>query len=91
MKSHPMSALVRTPSGSTDGMVRLAGGDFLMGHAGPHLVPDDGEGPVRSVGLDPFWIDACAVSNADFAFFVEETGHVTEAERFGWSFRADLR
>jgi formylglycine-generating enzyme required for sulfatase activity len=35
------------------------------------------------VQLDPFWMDACAVSNADFARFVEETGHVTEAERFG--------
>ena len=57
-----------------------------MGNAGPHSYPDDGEGPVRRVRLDPFWIDACAVSNADFATFVEETEHVTEAERFGWSF-----
>ena len=41
---------------------------------------------MRRVRLDPFWIDACAVSNGDFALFVEETGHETEAERFGWSF-----
>ena len=33
-----------------------------------------------------FHIDACAVSNAEFAAFVDATGHVTEAERFGWSF-----
>ena len=67
-------------------MVKLAGGEFLMGNAGPHAYPDDGEGPVRRVQLDPFWFDARAVSNADFARFVEETGHLTEAERFGWSF-----
>jgi formylglycine-generating enzyme len=68
------------------GMVHLAGGEFLMGNAGPHSYPDDGEGPIRRIHLDPFWIDASAVSNADFARFVEETDHVTEAERFGWSF-----
>jgi len=47
---------------------------------------DDGEGPPHAIELAPFWIDACAVSNADFAAFVDETGRVTEAERFGWSF-----
>jgi sulfatase modifying factor 1 len=67
-------------------MVLLDGGDFLMGDAGASAYPDDGEGPVRRVRLDPFWIDPTAVSNRDFARFVEETGHVTEAERFGWSF-----
>ena len=29
---------------------------------------------------------ACAVSNLEFSRFVEETGYVTDAERFGWSF-----
>ena len=52
----------------------------------PTAYRDDGEGPVRRLRLDPFWIDAYAVSNADFARFVEATEHVTEAERFGWSF-----
>jgi formylglycine-generating enzyme len=41
---------------------------------------------VRRVEVSPFWIDACAVSTADFAAFVDATGHVTEAEAFGWSF-----
>ena len=48
--------------------------------------PADGEGPVREVALAPFWIDPTAVTNAQFAAFVKATGHVTEAERFGWSF-----
>jgi len=48
--------------------------------------PDDGEGPVREVELDSFWIGATAVSNEQFAEFVRQTGFVTDAERFGWSF-----
>ena len=41
-----------------------------MGNAGPHAYRDDGEGPVRRVRCDPFWFDARAVSNADFARFI---------------------
>src|SRR3954465_3737637 len=67
-------------------MVALEGGEFVMGSADPLAYPGDGEGPVRRVRLDPFGIDAHAVSNAAFAEFAAATGHVTEAERFGWSF-----
>jgi formylglycine-generating enzyme len=67
-------------------MVLLEGGEFVMGNTGPWAYPGDGEGPLRRVRLDAFRIDPHAVSNAEFAAFVEETGHVTEAERFGWSF-----
>jgi formylglycine-generating enzyme len=72
--------------GAGDGMVLLEGGEFLMGSEDRWAYPGDGEGPVRPVRVDAFSIDACAVSNADFGRFVEETGHETEAERFGWSF-----
>ena len=48
--------------------------------------PADGEGPVRRVTVSAFAIDRHCVTNAQFARFVEETGYVTEAERFGWSF-----
>ena len=44
------------------------------------------EGGEFLMGSRPACIDPCAVSNADFARFVEETEYVTEAERFGWSF-----
>jgi formylglycine-generating enzyme required for sulfatase activity len=67
-------------------MVLLDGGEFVMGNAGATAYPDDGEGPVRRVKLDPFWIDPLSVPNAGFNRFVEETAHVTEAERYGWSF-----
>jgi sulfatase modifying factor 1 len=72
--------------GTTDGMVRLDGGEFLMGTDDRSGFPADGEGPVRRVRLRPFWIHPVAVSNARFAAFVEATGHATEAERYGWSF-----
>jgi sulfatase modifying factor 1 len=67
-------------------MVLLDAGDFLMGNAGPSAYPGDGEAPVRRIALGSFWMDRYAVSNEEFARFAEATGHVTEAERFGWSF-----
>lgn len=48
--------------------------------------PADGEGPIRQVTVDPFRISAYAVTNEEFMAFVQATGYVTEAERFGWSF-----
>ena len=57
-----------------------------MGTDDPHGFPADGEGPVREVILRPFSIGIHAVTNRRFAEFVDATGHLTEAERFGWSF-----
>lgn len=67
-------------------MVAVPAGEFLMGSADALAYPADGEGPVRTVSLDAFWIDACTVSNAQFARFAADTGHRTSAERIGWSF-----
>ncbi len=71
---------------NTEGMVLLGGGSFLMGTNDSEGFPADGEGPVREVTLDPFYIDPYAVSNDEFTSFVQETGYVTEAEKYGWSF-----
>lgn len=76
----------RAEAGSTEGMVHLEGGTFLMGTEDAEGFPADGEGPVREVVLDPFYIDEGPVTNDLFAAFVEATGYETEAERFGWSF-----
>lgn len=67
-------------------MKLIPGGPSLMGGDDPDAFPDDGEGPIREVDLRPFYIDAKAVTNTQFATFVKATGYVTEAERFGWSF-----
>ena len=37
----------------------------------------------------PFTLDIHTVTRKQFAFFVEATGYVTEAEAFGWSFVLD--
>ncbi len=76
----------RVTLGSTEGMVRLDGGTFLMGTDSPEANAGDGEGPVRAVTLDPFYIDITPVTNEQFATFVAATSYVTEAEKFGWSF-----
>lgn len=67
-------------------MVELDAAEFKMGSVDRFAYPADGEGPVRQVRVGAFAIEACAVSNGAFARFAHDTGHVTEAERFGWSF-----
>jgi sulfatase modifying factor 1 len=81
-------AAVRATEGGQDGegMVRLAAGTFLMGSQDVWAVPGDGEAPVHEVSLRPYQIDRFAVSNGEFAAFVDAAGHVTDAARFGWSF-----
>lgn len=67
-------------------MVHIPGGCFLMGTDYKKGFPADGEGPVREVTVDLFYIDAYTVTNALFQDFVEDTGYITEAEQYGWSF-----
>ncbi|MEO7496314.1 MAG: formylglycine-generating enzyme family protein [Massilia sp.] len=62
------------------------GATFLMGTDDALANRGDGEGPVRSVSLSPFAIDVYPVTNADFAAFVQATGYLTDAERYGTSF-----
>ncbi len=83
----PLAEPIRhADAGSTEGMVRLEGGAFLMGTDSDERWEADGEGPVREVRLYSFYIDACAVTNAQYEAFVQATGYTTDAERFGWSF-----
>ncbi|WP_254280606.1 formylglycine-generating enzyme family protein [Haloarcula marina] len=70
----------------TAGMTRLDGGTFIMGDDSGVGFEADGEGPTREVTVNPFYIDKFAVTNAQFAEFLQETGYTTEAECFGWSF-----
>jgi len=65
--------------------VKIPGGKALVGTA-TELMAGDGESPLRSKRLKPFWMGQTVVTNAQFAEFIAATGYVTEAERFGWSF-----
>jgi sulfatase modifying factor 1 len=76
----------RVSSGSTEDMVRLDGGKFLIGTDSREGFAADGEGPVREVTLDPFYMDRYPVTNLQFSDFIRATGYLTEAQRFGWSF-----
>ena len=58
-------------------MVRIPGGAFTMG-SDEHY-PE--EAPAHRVAMGGFLMDATAVTNAEFAAFVEATGYLTVAER----------
>ncbi|HEX3002977.1 MAG TPA: formylglycine-generating enzyme family protein [Angustibacter sp.] len=74
------------PADALPELVRLEGGTFLMGSQDADANPGDGEGPVRPVTVAAFEIATTTVTNAQFAAFVDATGYVTGAERYGWSF-----
>ncbi len=59
--------------------VYVPGGEFTMGSE--HGL--DNEQPVRRVQLDGYWIAKYPVTVAQFREFVEDTGHLTDAEQ-GW-------
>lgn len=73
-------------SADTTDMAWIPGGAFLMGSADPDGWEQDGEGPVREVQIDSFYLDKTAITNAAFQEFVEATGYRTDAEKFGWSY-----
>lgn len=62
-----------------DGMVYVSGGQTIIGS---EIGPPE-EQPVFKTTVEPFYLDAHPVTVAQFRTFVEQTGFVTEAERFG--------
>jgi len=71
-------------------VVEMAAGQFRMGScdgdSADFLTDGDGEGPARTVAVSAYAISACLLTNREFAAFADATGHVTDAERVGWSF-----
>ncbi len=61
------------------GMVRVPGGEFLMGSDSKMAQPN--EKPAHKVRVHAFWMDQHHVTNAEFRKFVEATGYVSTAER----------
>jgi sulfatase modifying factor 1 len=58
-------------------LVELPAGSFRMGST--HFYPE--EAPVHTATVDAFAVERHPVTNAQFAEFVADTGHVTVAER----------
>ena len=63
----------------------LPGGTFRMGAEDALTYPADGEGPVRAAEVAAFAIATTTVTVAQFAAFVADTGHRTDAEAHGTS------
>lgn len=61
-------------------------GKYLLGSSQTAGFDADKEGPPCLIELSNFEIGATTVTNEQFAAFVAQTGYVTEAEKFGWSF-----
>lgn len=64
---------------------RVPAQEYDRGDAHGDGMPHDGERPVHRVTVEAFSIDATAVTVADFAAFVDDTGYRTDAERAGSS------
>lgn len=62
-----------------EGMRWIPGGEFLMGS--DHRLARSNERPAHKVRVHGFWMDRTAVTNAQFARFIETSGYLTTAER----------
>lgn len=72
-------AVQQSATATTEGMVKIPGGEFVMGASDKEGRPD--EYPQHPVTVNGFWMDATEVTNAMFKKFVDATGYITTAER----------
>lgn len=68
-----------------DDMSPIPGGRYSIGTNTP-IFPEDKESPERIVELQNFYLDKYEVSNSKFKEFVDNTGYITDAEKFKDSF-----
>lgn len=85
LNAHHLNVSTQAALRVSEDAIDIPGGTGFVGTNDPQL-PVDGESPMRKVKIRPFRMGATAVTNAQFKTFVDTTGFVTEAERFGWSF-----
>ena len=78
MSAMCVAAAPATHPAAPEGMVLIPGGTFTMG-CDDSRTPD--AQPLHPVTLEPFFMDAHPVTNAQFKKFVEATKYVTVAER----------
>ena len=62
-----------------EGMVKIPGGEFMMGAIGNLTLPR--EYPRHPVKVSDFYMDTHEVTNKEFSAFVDATGYITIAER----------
>lgn len=64
----------------------IPAGTYRIGSSTDNGFAEDKEKPQVEITLNEFQIGATPVTNKEFGKFVDATGHVTDAERLGWSF-----
>ncbi|MBX2916367.1 MAG: formylglycine-generating enzyme family protein [Cyclobacteriaceae bacterium] len=69
----------REPQTRQDNMVKLSGGEFVMGTNSKESY--EHERPAHPVKVSAFWMDTTEVTNKEFKKFTEATGYITIAER----------
>ncbi len=76
-----ISSLPQKKSSNSDtvNMVKLKGGEFLMGGISNQARSD--ERPRHIEKITDFWIDKTEVTNRQFQEFIDATGYITTAER----------
>lgn len=67
-------------------MIHIPSGGYHIGTNLKDGFIDDKEGPKTKIYIESFEIAETCVTNSEFLQFVKETGYITEAEKFGWSF-----
>jgi len=82
----PLPAPTTSAAAERPTFVEIPAGAFVMGSDGSHGYATDGEGPAHDVSLDVYAIGVHAVTNAEFAIFVDATRYRTTAEVHGTSF-----
>ncbi|WP_433019005.1 SUMF1/EgtB/PvdO family nonheme iron enzyme [Kribbella sp. CA-294648] len=61
------------------------GGAFHKGDPFAEEYAKDGELPAHTGRVAPYSVDPTAITHAEFAASIDETGHLTDAERYGSS------
>ncbi|MDC0431709.1 formylglycine-generating enzyme family protein [Paracoccaceae bacterium] len=84
-KRNAQSCTSDTRQAYAENVIWIKGGLSHTGTARP-VFPADGEGPIRAIKLSTYGLSRTAVTNAEFAAFVADTGYETDALRIGWSF-----
>jgi len=72
-----LTRFLEAPPAAPNGTVWIPGGEFTMG---TNASIGWKEKPTHRFKVEGFWMDQTEVTNAQFAKFVHETGHVTTAE-----------
>jgi sulfatase modifying factor 1 len=86
LKKETNVTFITEKSADKNNMLKIPAGEFLLGSEDAESSVEDGEFPRRKVQVPSFYMDQYAVTNDQFSKFIKDTGYITDAEKYGWSF-----